>query len=116
MANIRHTDHSEWEVDPSTRQSVHAYTKYKPFAISTSTTAVDLLSVSQGEIATNLVTNPRVEAADITMFTPLGLTTSNTDLDRSTTQQSLGAASLLASPAGGCSRTRMVLDNSYTTF
>ena len=100
MANIMHTDYPEWEVDPSTRQSVHAYTKYKPFAIATSTTAVDLLTVSKGEIATNLVTNPRVEAADISAFTPVGLTTSNTDLDRSTAQQSLGAASLLASPVG----------------
>ena len=100
MANITHADYSEWEVDPSTRQSVHAYTKYKPFAISTSTTAVDLLTLSKGEIATNLVTNPRVEAADISMFTPIGLTNSNADISRSTAQQSLGAASLLASPGG----------------
>ena len=100
MANITHADYSEWEVDPSTRQSVHAYTKYKPFAISTSTTAVDLLSVSKGEIATNLVRNPRVEAADISMFTAVGLTSSNTDLTRSTAQQSVGTASLLASPTG----------------
>lgn len=94
MANIRHTDHTEWEVDPSTRQSVHAYTKYTPFAISTSTTAVDLLSVSKGEIATNLVTNPRIEDSDVTMYTATGSTVA-----RDTGQQALGAASLLVDPA-----------------
>ena len=94
MANIMHTDYPEWEVDPSTRQSVHAYTKYKPFAISTSTTAVDLLAVSKGEIATNLVTNPRIESTDVTMFTAVG-----SAVARDTGQQALGAASLLVDPA-----------------
>ena len=57
MANERHTDYKEWEIDPSTRQSVHAYTKYYPFREATSTTASTILSAAQGEIATNWVTN-----------------------------------------------------------
>ena len=93
MANERHTDFREWEIDSSTRQSVHSYTKYAPFRSALSTTASTLKSVGQGEIATNWVTNPRVEAADITMFTASG-----SAISRSTAQQSLGAASLLVNP------------------
>tara|TARA_R110000824_G_scaffold52667_5_gene145991 strand:+ start:343 stop:1293 length:951 start_codon:yes stop_codon:yes gene_type:complete len=93
MANISHTDYSEWEVDPSTRQSVHAYTKYKPFAIATSTTAVDLLTVSKGEIATNLVTNPRLGSSTISMFVAEDAT-----LSHSTDQFALGTHSLKVDP------------------
>ena len=93
MPNERHTDFREWEIDSSTRQSVHSYTKYAPFRSALSTTASTLKSVGQGEIATNWVTNPRVEAADITMFTASG-----SAISRSTAQQSLGAASLLVNP------------------
>ena len=62
MANERHTDFRVREQDSSTRQSVHAYTKYHPFSEATSTTAEILKTVAAGEIATNWVTNPRVEA------------------------------------------------------
>ena len=93
MPNERHTDFREWEIDSSTRQSVHSYTKYAPFRSALSTTASTLKSVGQGEIATNWVTNPRVEAADITMFTASG-----SAISRSTAQQSEGAASLLVNP------------------
>ena len=93
MANERHTDFRDWEIDSSTRQSVPSYTKYAPFRSALSTTASTLKSVGQGEIATNWVTNPRVEAADITMFTASG-----SAISRSTAQQSLGAASLLVNP------------------
>ena len=89
MANERHTDFRQWEIDSSTRQSVHSYTKYAPFRSALSTTASTLKSVGQGEIATNWVTNPRVEAADITMFTASG-----SAISPSTAQQALGAASL----------------------
>ena len=44
MANERHTDVRGWEIDSSTRQSVHPYTKYTPFRTATSTTAVFLRS------------------------------------------------------------------------
>ena len=53
MANERHTDVREWEVDSSTRQSVHPYNKYEPFREATSTTAATLKTIAVGEIATN---------------------------------------------------------------
>jgi hypothetical protein len=96
MANERHTDYREWEIDPSTRQSVHAYTKYYPFREATSTTASTILSAAQGEIATNWVTNPRVETA---LSSADGFTATGSAISRSTAQQSAGAASLLANPA-----------------
>ena len=94
MANERHNDARGWEVDSSTRQSVHPYTKYSPFRTATSTTAANLLAIDRGEIAVNWVTNPRIEAADITMFTAIG-----SAISRSTAQQSVGTASLLTNPA-----------------
>ena len=93
MANERHTDARGWEIDFSTRQSVHPYTRYSPFRAATSTSVSTLFTVDRGETATNWVTNPRVEAADITMFTATG-----SAISRSTAQQSLGAASLLVNP------------------
>ena len=93
MANERHNDAREWEIDSSTRQSVHPYTKYSPFRTATSTTAANLLAIDRGEIAVNWVTNPRVEAADVTMFTATG-----SAISRSTAQQSVGTASLLTNP------------------
>ena len=93
MANERHTDVREWEVDYSTRQAAHPYTKYYPFRQALSTTAATILTAGQGEIAVNWVTNPRVEATDITMFTATG-----SAISRSTAQQSVGAASLLVNP------------------
>lgn len=95
MANMdRHTDWKGWEVDLSTRQSTHAYTKYEPFRQATSTTAATLVTCGQGEIATNWVTNPRIESTDISMFTATG-----SAISRDTGQQSVGTASLLANPA-----------------
>ena len=93
MANERHTDARGWEIDFSTRQSVHPYTRYSPIRAATSTSVSTLFTVDRGETATNWVTNPRVEAADITMFTATG-----SAISRSTAQQSLGAASLLVNP------------------
>ena len=94
MANERHTDVREWEVDFSTRQSAHPYTKYTPFRQALSTTAATLVTAGQGEIAVNWILNPRIEATDITMFTAVG-----SAISRSTAQQSAGAASLLTDPA-----------------
>ena len=96
MANERHTDFRGWENDSSTRQSVHAYTKYHPFSEATSTTAETLKTVAAGEIATNWVTNPRVEAA---LSDDDGFTATGSAISRDTGQQSVGAASLLANPA-----------------
>ena len=94
MANERHTDQREWDIDYSTRQSVHAVTKYNPFREALSTTASTLFTPGQGEIATNWVQNPRIEATDISIFTASG-----SAISRSTAQQSVGAASLLVNPA-----------------
>ena len=94
MANERHTDARAWEIDSSTRGSVHPYTKYTPFRSALSTTASNLKSVARGEVATNWVTNPRVESSTISMFTATG-----SAISRDTGQQSVGTASLLANPA-----------------
>ena len=94
MANERHTDVRGWEIDASTRQAVHPYTKYKPFRTATSTTAANLTSISRGEVATNWVTNPRIENADVTMYVAAG-----SAISRDTGQQASGAASLLVNPA-----------------
>jgi len=93
MANERHTDARGWDIDFSTRQALHPYTRYSPFRAATSTTVSTLFTVDRGETATNWVTNPRVEAADITMFTATG-----SAISRDTGQQSLGTASLLVNP------------------
>jgi len=100
-----------WEIDPSTRTSVHAWTKYIPFngVVGTNgeftptggSARTSLMTVDTNDPAHNLVTNPRIESTTISMFTPVGLTNSNADLSRSTAQKALGAAALLASPAGG---------------
>ena len=93
MANERHNDVRGWEVDSSTRQSVHPYTKYSPFRSATSTTASNLLSIDRGEIAVNWVTNPRIEV-DATGYTATG-----SAISRSTSQAATGSASLLTNPA-----------------
>ena len=93
MANERHNDVRGWEVDSSTRQSVHPYTKYSPFRSATSTTASNLLSIDRGEIAVNWVTNPRIEV-DATGYTATG-----SAIARDTGQAATGAASLLTNPA-----------------
>ena len=94
MPNERHTDVRAWEIDSSTRQSVHPYTKYKPFRQALSTTAADLITVARGEIATNWVTNPSIESTDITTYTATG-----SAIARDTGQAATGAASLLVNPA-----------------
>tara|TARA_R110000824_G_scaffold373256_1_gene563668 strand:- start:900 stop:1910 length:1011 start_codon:yes stop_codon:yes gene_type:complete len=96
-----HTDHRGWEIDFSTRQSVHPSTRYVPFRLAAATTAANLITLNpRTRPASNWVTNPRLSGTDISMFTPIGLTTSNTDIERSTAQQSLGTHSLLVSPTG----------------
>jgi len=95
MANERHTDFRNFETDSSTRQSAHPYTKYVPFRQALSTTAATLLTAGPGEIATNWVTNPRVEAA---LATVDGFTATGSAISRSTAQASLGSASLLNNP------------------
>ena len=61
MANERHVDHREWEIDASTRTSGHPFTKYSPFRTATSTTAATLFTVPTQVVATNWIENPGVE-------------------------------------------------------
>ena len=92
-----------WEIDPSTRTSVHPYTKYVPFfgAVGTNgnftpdggSARTSLITVDTAQPAHNLVTNPRIEATDVSMFTASGAA-----IERSTLQQATGAASLLVTP------------------
>ena len=94
MANERHTDHREWEIDASTRTSGHPFTKYSPFRTATSTTASTLFSIPAQVISTNWVENPGVEGTGIGMFTATG-----SAISRDTGQANSGAASLLTNPA-----------------
>ena len=94
MANERHIDHREWEIDASTRTSGHPFTKYSPFRSATSTTASTLFSIPSQVIATNWIENPGVEGTGIAMFTATG-----SAVERSTAQANSGAASLLVNPA-----------------
>lgn len=84
----------QWEIDPSTRTSVHVWNKYVPIDAQVGTTAVDLLTVSRGEPAVNLVKNPSIEHATITEFTASG-----SAISQSSAQAATGSNSLLVNPA-----------------
>ena len=84
----------EWEIDPSTRTSVHVWNKYVPIDTNVGTTAVDLLTVSRGEPAVNLVKNPSIEHATISEFTASG-----SAISQSSAQAATGSNSLLVNPA-----------------
>ena len=83
-----------WEIDPSTRTSVHVWNKYVPIDVSVGTSAVDLLSVSRGIPSVNLVTNPSIENATLTEFTASG-----SAISQSSAQAASGSNSLLVNPA-----------------
>jgi len=84
-----------WEIDPSTRSSVHVWNKYWPIDNSSiGTSAVDLFTVSRGEPAVNLVKNPSIESATISEFTASG-----SAISQSSAQASTGSNSLLVNPA-----------------
>ena len=96
MANERHTDYREWDIDSSTRQSVHPVNRYVAISNAASTTAEDVYSIvaNGGEKATNWVTNPGIEGSTVSMYTATG-----SAIARDTGQQAEGAASLLVNPA-----------------
>jgi len=96
MANERHTDYRAWDVDSSTRQSVHPANRYVAISNAASTTAEDVYAIvaNGGEIATNMVLNPGVEGSTIDEFVAVGSART-----RDTGQQAEGAASLLINPA-----------------
>lgn len=70
---------SEWEVDPSTRSSVHLWTKYLPINATVATGGTTLLTVSRGTPSVNKVTNPSFESSDLTMYTEIGTGTAPPD-------------------------------------
>ena len=85
-----------WEVDPSTRTSTHAFTKYYPFrdASVANDAVTTILTVDRGIPSVNLVTNPSIESATISMFTADG-----SAISQSSAQASTGSNSLLVNPA-----------------
>ena len=83
-----------WELDPSTRTSVHVWTKYAPIDVSVGTSAVDLLSVDRGVPSVNLVKNPSFEVNTLTDFTASG-----SAISQSSAQAATGSNSLLVNPA-----------------
>lgn len=96
MSTTRNIDWNGWERDPSTRSSVHAFTKYYSFRDATvaNDAVTTILSVDRGMPSVNLVANPRIEHATISEFTADGAA-----IARDTGQASTGAASLLSNPA-----------------
>jgi len=96
LSNERHTDYREWDIDSSTRQSVHPVNRYVAISNAASTTAEDVYSIvaNGGEKATNWVTNPGIEGSTVSMYTATG-----SAIARDTGQQAEGAASLLVNPA-----------------
>ena len=84
-----------WEVDPSTRTSTHAFTKYYPFrdASVANGAVTTILTVDRGIPSVNLVTNPSIESATISMYTASG-----SAISQSSAQASTGSNSLLVNP------------------
>ena len=95
MANY-HNDWVSWEIDPSTRTSTHAFTKYAPFTdASVANNAVTtILTMDRGIPSVNLVTNPSIESSTLSMYTVSGSAISQSDA-----QSATGANSLLVNPA-----------------
>ena len=84
-----------WEVDPSTRTSTHAFTKYYPFrdASVANNAVTTILTVDRGIPSVNLVTNPSIESSTLTMYTASG-----SAISQSSAQASTGSNSLLVNP------------------
>ena len=94
MANERSHEWAAWEVDPSTRTSVHAFTKYAPITATLSTTAADVFTVDRGVPSVNMVKNPSIELNALTEFTASGAA-----ISQSSAQAATGTYSLLVNPA-----------------
>ena len=93
MANDRADEWASWEVDPSTRTSVHAFTKYAPITATLSTTASDVFTVDRGMPSVNMVRNPSIELNALTEFTATG-----SAISQSNAQAATGTYSLLVNP------------------
>jgi len=95
MSTTRNIDWNGWERDPSTRSSVHAFTKYYPFRDATvaNDAVTTILSVDRGIPSVNLVANPSVESATISEFTADG-----SAISQSSAQADDASNSLLVNP------------------
>ena len=95
MPNTEHFPENwpSWEIDPSTRTSVHVWNKYIPIDVAVGTSAVELVTVSRGEPSVNIVANPSIEHATITEYTALG-----SAISQSSAQAASGSNSLLVNP------------------
>jgi len=103
LSNQRNHEWASWEVDPSTRTNTHAFTKYYPFrdASVANDAVTTILSVDRGVPSVNLVTNPSIESATLSMYTvSTGATSgSGAAISQSSSQASTGSNSLLVNPA-----------------
>ena len=93
---IFHNQWAGWEIDPSTRTSTHAFTKYFPFrdASVANDAVTTILTVDRGMPSINLVTNPSIESSTLTMYTASG-----SAISQSTDEAATGSNSLLVNPA-----------------
>jgi hypothetical protein len=93
---IYHNQWAGWEVDPSTRTSTHAFTKYYSFRDATvaNDAVTTILTVNRGLPSVNLVTNPSIESSTLTMYTASG-----SAISQSAAQAATGSNSLLVNPA-----------------
>ena len=93
---IFHNQWAGWEIDPSTRTSTHAFTKYYPFrdASVANNAVTTILTVDRGTPSINLVTNTSIESSTLTMYTASG-----SAISQSTDEAATGSNSLLVNPA-----------------
>ena len=97
VGDFNPANYSAWELDPSTRDSSHIWTKWYPAnkTLATAQTAEDLFTVSTDPPTVNMATNPSFETAD----PPTGYTASGSTPARVTTNPRTGTYSLSIDPA-----------------
>jgi len=97
VGDLNPVNYSAWELDPSTRDSVHLWNKWMPAdkTLATAQTAEDLFVVSSDVPTVNLANNPSFETAD----PPTGYTASGSTPTRVTTNPRTGTYSLSIDPA-----------------
>ena len=66
VGDFNPANYSAWELDPSTRDSSHIWTKWYPAnkTLATAQTAEDLFTVSTDPPTVNMATNPSFETWD----------------------------------------------------
>lgn len=109
--NTRHTDARSWDVDLSTRQSVHPITRYTPISGTASTTAADLLTIDRNDAQVNMVLNPSIEGTDIGEYTASG-----SAISRVSTQADTGTYSLQIDPTNAAANEGFYYDIPSTGY